>query len=272
MLEQVMSIAREAAVFMQNRDFQIENKGSVGNDVTSADKQVQKYIKDKLKALDASIGFIGEEDGEQDYGARRAWVVDPIDGTANFIRGLNASAVSIGLVEDGEAVLGVVYNPYQDELYGAQKGKGAFLNGSPIRVSDQDFSHSMYCTAFSLYHKELSEICQKILADVYSECEDFRRIGTAAIELTALAAGKVELYFEIRLYPWDYAASACIIKEAGGYVGSIFGESDGAGAALSYTGPSPIVAANNKENYERMMTIIKRYIPNELEKGFEKYA
>lgn len=260
MSEQVMQIAKEAAAFMANRDFQVENKGSVGNDVTSADKQVQKYIKDRLRRLDPSIGFIGEEEGEQDYGARRAWVVDPIDGTANFIRGLNASAISIGLIEDGEAVLGVVYNPYQDELYSAQKGKGAFLNGIPIHVSDRDFAHGMCCTAFCLYRKELSEICQRILTDVYAECEDFRRIGTASIELTALAAGKVELYFEIRLYPWDYAASACIIKEAGGHVGSISMQPGGGDAALSYTGPGPIVAANSKENYEQMLAIIKRHM------------
>lgn len=261
MLEQVMQIAREASVYMKNREFQVENKGGVGNDVTTADKNVQEYVKEKLYQLDPSIGFIGEEKDEQDYDSRLAWVVDPIDGTANFIRGLNASAISIGLIEDGEAVLGVVYNPYQDEMYAAKKGEGAFLNGVPIHVSNRDFGHSAYCTAFSLYRKEFGTICQDIMSDVYSECEDFRRFGTAAIELTYLAAGGVELYFEMRLSPWDYAASVCIIKEAGGYIGTIPRDSKGNQANLIYTRPIPIIAANKKENFEHLLELVKKHVP-----------
>lgn len=269
MIEQVIKIARDAAQFMRTRSFSIENKGMVGNDVTTADKNVQEYIRKHLAELDGTVGFIGEESGEQDYANMRAWVVDPIDGTANFIRGLNASVISIGLVECGDAVLGVVYNPYQDEMFYAERGKGAYLNGKPISVLDRDFCHGVYCTAFCLYRKEYAKICQQIMADVYEKCEDFRRIGTAALELTALAAGRVDLYFEMRLYPWDYAASVIIIKEAGGIIGTI--ERSETAQSLSqefklqnrhliYNRPIPIIAANNQKNYDELEKIIKRYI------------
>lgn len=269
MIEQVKEIAREAAQFMRSRSFSVENKGMVGNDVTTADKNVQEYIRRHLTELDSTIGFIGEESGEQDYSSKRVWVVDPIDGTANFIRGLNASVISIGLVEDGEAVLGVVYNPYQDEMFYAEKGNGAYLNGKQISVLSRDFCHGIYCTAFCLYRKEYAKICQQIMADVYDKCEDFRRIGAAALELTALAAGRVDLYFEMRLYPWDFAASAVIIKEAGGIIGTIernegeqalqgvFGKQN---KNLVYNRPIPVIAANNQKNYDELEKIINNYI------------
>lgn len=270
MIEQVIKIARDAAQFMRTRNFSIENKGMVGNDVTTADKMMQEYIKEHLAELDGTIGFVGEESVEQDYASMRAWVVDPIDGTANFIRGLNASVISIGLVECGEAVLGVVYNPYQDEMFYAERGKGAYLNGKQIAVSGRDFCHGVYCTAFCLYRKEYATTCRQIMADVYEKCEDFRRMGTAALELTALAAGRVELYFEMRLYPWDFAASVIIIKEAGGIIGTIERSetirslqyvSNIQNKNLVYNRPIPVIAANNQKNYDELEKIIKRYVP-----------
>jgi myo-inositol-1(or 4)-monophosphatase len=151
--------------------------------------------------------------------------------------------------------MGVVYNPYRDEMFYAEKGKGAFLNGEPIKVSDNDLQHSIFCTAMSLYNKDYAKPCLNIIEKVYEECEDIRRMGSAALELVSLAGGRVDLYFEIRVFPWDFAASEIIISEAGGYVGTIgFDET-------VFNRPIPLICANTKENYEYLRQIVLKEIP-----------
>lgn len=255
MIEKVIDIVRESSRFMKERDFTVECKGTVSNNVTSADIAVQKYLKEKLLSLMDDCGFYGEESNQQDYQKENLWVVDPIDGTTNFIRDLGCSCISVALVKSGEPVLGVVYNPYRDEMFWAEKGRGAFLNGSPIHVSDRNLEHSLFCTAFSLYNKNLAKPCQNILEKMYGRCDDFRRFGSAAIELASLACGRVDLYFEIRLFPWDFAASEIIIREAGGYVGTVGMEK------TVFNRPIPIIGANSRENYEYLRQTVLREIP-----------
>lgn len=258
-LEQVQIIVKNAAKIMSNRDFDIENKGRLGDYVTTVDKAVQKYLKEELFKAYPDITFVGEESDAKDYNVKTLWIVDPIDGTANFIHGMNASAISIGLIDEGESVLGVVYNPYADEMFYAAKGYGAFMNGTPIHVSDRKFSNSLYSSAFCLYRREHAQVCQDIMREVYSQCEDFRRFGTAAIELTQLAAGRSELYFEIRLSPWDYAGSTIIIKEAGGYIGTLYRQEDNSEEFI-FSRPIPVFAANTEENFQKLKDILKKYI------------
>ena len=131
------------------------------------------------------------------------------------------SVISVALIKDGRPVLGVVYNPYRDEMFYAEAGKGAFLNNDPIRVSDRSFDRSLFCTALSLYNKDYAKPCLNIMEEVYAQCEDIRRIGSAALELVYLACGRVDLFFEMRIFPWDFAAAQIIVREAGGYVGTI---------------------------------------------------
>lgn len=255
MINKVIGIAREAGRLMLNRDFEVQEKGSASNHVTSVDIAVQGYLKTQLMPLLSNCSFMGEESSERANESLYQWIVDPIDGTANFIRDLGCSAISIGLVKNGEAVLGVVYNPYRDEMFHAEKGKGAFLNGSPIRVSARDLKHSVFCTALSLYKKDFAKPCLNILEKVYAECEDFRRMGSAAVELVSLACGRVDLYFEMRVFPWDYAASEIIIREAGGYVGTIGYDH------LVFNRPLPLFCANTQENYEFLRQIVLKEIP-----------
>ena len=260
----VLPIIKEASSLMKKRDFWIENKGNVGNDVTAMDVAVQEFLIKTLAEAFPESTFMGEEDetvwsSERVAETKWLWIIDPIDGTSNFIRDLKASAISVGLLHYGNPYLGVVYNPYIDELYYAQKGKGAFLNDTPIHVSGRDFAHSHFCTAASLYNKSLAAPCFSIMQEVYMQCDDFRRFGTASIEMTDLAAGKVELYFEMRLFPWDYAASAVIIEEAGGFVGTC-SYLDG----LCYHKPIPILAANTRENYEKLAAIVNKHVPKAL--------
>ncbi len=234
--------------------YSVSTKGSVSNLVTSADKAVEKRLKTELLKILPEAGFLGEEGSRTEEKSYR-FVVDPIDGTANFIRNLNCSAISVGLLKDGVGVLGVVYNPFTNELYYAEKGKGAFFNGEQIKVSNRDFSHSLYYTALSLYKKDLAENCLNILREVYQQCDDFRREGSAALELCRLASGKAELYFEIRVFPWDCAAAEVILTEAGGVFKHLFAED------LDIAAPFPIIAANNNQNLEKLEKIVKKEVP-----------
>lgn len=255
MIDKVIDIVRESSRMLKDRNFDIQSKGTASNNVTSADLAIQAFLKDRLISLIEDSGFIGEESEKNDYENCYLWVVDPIDGTANFIRDLGFSAISVGLVKDGRPVLGVVYNPYRDEMFYAEEGKGAYLNGRRISISQNDLEHSVFCTAASLYNKDLAKPCFNIIEKVYSECDDFRRIGSAVLELVSLACGRVDLYFEMRLFPWDFAASEIIIKEAGGYVGTIEFE------RTVFNRPIPIICANTKENYEYLRRIVLEEVP-----------
>ena len=240
--------------------FSVETKDSVSNLVTSADKAVEQRLKTELLKILPDACFLGEEGSRTEEKSYR-FVVDPIDGTANFVRNLNCSAISVGLLKDGVGILGVVYNPFTNELYYAEKGKGAFLNDKPIKVSKRDFSHGLYYTALSLYKKPLAESCINILREVYKECDDFRREGAAALEICRLASGKAELYFEIRIFPWDCCGAEIILTEAGGGFKHLYTENRDIAA------PFPIIAANSNENLEKLEQIVKKEIP-ELPKDY----
>jgi myo-inositol-1(or 4)-monophosphatase len=255
MINKVIEIVREASGLMHNRDFDVQSKGTASNNVTSADLAVEDYLRSHLVPLLDHSTFVGEESNENDYKSSCQWIVDPIDGTANFIRELRQSAISVGLVKEGRPVLGVVYNPYSDEMFYAEEGKGAYLNNKQIRVSDRDLEHSMFCTAMSLYNKNYAKPCFNIIEKVYDKCDDIRRFGSAALELCALAAGRVDLYFEIRLFPWDFAASEIILREAGGYVGTIGFDT------TVFNRPIPLICANTKENYDYLRKVVMQEIP-----------
>ena len=258
MLEQIAKIVREASELMKPENIKVEQKGNDSNYVTTADVNVENFLKEHLLALLPGSSFVGEEGDEATADTEFVWVVDPIDGTSNFIRNLGLSAISVGLLRNREPYIGVVYQPYRDEMYTAKVGEGAFLNGERIHVSDRDFRHSHLCSAMSLYNKDYAPPCFRIIERVYEESDDLRRLGTAAVELVYLAAGRVELYFEIRLFPWDVAAAIPIITEAGGFVELMFEDK------LPLDRPMPVIAANTKENMERLKEIVYEEIPEKL--------
>ena len=252
----VCDIVRAASSLMDRTGgFKVHDKGVRENIVTSSDLAVQHFLTQELKLRYPEVGFLCEEEDFHDVAGHDAvWVIDPIDGTANYARGNENCCISVALVKKGEAVLGVVYSPWRGELYTAEKGKGAFCNGKPLHVSARPFGQGILFTAMSTYRKELARTCSDIIYDVYMECNDVRRTGSAAVELCLMASGFAELYFEMRLMPWDYAAASLILTEAGGAV------CDFEGKAPSLFKPSLFIAANTRENCQRVLDAVHRHL------------
>ena len=254
-LEQIAAVVREAAGLMVRSGFEVHDKGSRENLVTSSDIAVQHFLTERLGELLPGSGFLCEEEDLADVGHRDVWIIDPIDGTANYARGNENCCISVALVRGGILTAGVVYSPWRDELYCAEKGAGAFCNGKPIHVSGRSYEDGILFTAMSTYRKEFARPCSDIIFDIFMDCNDFRRSGSAAVELCLMAAGQAELYFEMRLMPWDYAAASVILEEAGGAICSFDGE------APSLSRPSLIIAANNPQNCAQILDRVRAHLP-----------
>jgi len=259
LVEQVKEIVLASAQFTKVDSFSVEEKeGESWNIVTSADVAVQDYLQKELLALIPGAGFQGEENHQQDIAKEVCWIVDPIDGTTNFARGMQQSGISVGLREGSELVLGVVYNADLDDMFWATKGNGAYLNGKGLSVSNKDFAHSIICTAMSLYRKSYAKMCSDVLLETYGQCADFRRFGVASLEICYLAAGRVDTFFELRLFPWDFAAAAVILREAGGIISTMVWDNGPArlSSDMILDAPSPIIAANSEANLKKLGSII----------------
>lgn len=212
-----------SATDIQRRIHQKEGKG---NFVTDYDSKVQAVLKEKLLKLVPGAVFFGEEDDadKADVSKGYAFIVDPIDGTTNFTKGLDMSCISVALAKDGYPVIGVVYNPYKNETFYAEKGKGAYLNGKPIHVSDKTLEEGLVFFGTAPYNPEYAEKSFRLLYRYFEKTQDVRRSGSAAIDLCSVACGRAELYFEMLLNPWDFAAGSLIVEEAGGNVTDMEGK------------------------------------------------
>lgn len=228
LLSKIIEIVHECGEIMLSAtdiERKIHQKAGKGNFVTEYDSKVQEKLKTRLLALVPEAVFMGEEDemDRTDISQGYAFIVDPIDGTANFTRGYNASSISVALARDGFPVLGVVYNPYDKETYYAEKGKGAFLNGERIHASERTLEEGIILFGTSPYYQELKKRAFEIAFRYMSWGEDLRRSGSAALDLCMVASGRAEFFFELVLCPWDYAAAALLVEEAGGFVGDLKG-------------------------------------------------
>ena len=254
-VEKIIPIAREAGKLMVRSGFDVMEKDTSANLVTSSDLAVQQFLVGRLAEILPDAGFFCEENDFGDLNHEYVWIIDPIDGTANYARGIDHCSVSIALAKGGEVIAGVVYSPWRNELFHAEKGSGAFLNGSPIKASDRPLKEGLFCTAMSTYRKEFAKICSDIIYAIYMRSNDVRRFGSAAIELCMVASGQIELFFEMRLQPWDYAAASLILAEAGG-VSCGFD-----GCPMSLSNPSLTLAANNQENLSELLSTVRRHLP-----------
>lgn len=243
-IENIVKVCAKQIIDIKQAKIKIDNKEGIGNIVTQYDKKIQEELKSNLLKLLPEASFIGEEN---DYGKivnpGYTFIVDPIDGTTNFSRGLSLSAISVALLKDAEPYIGVCYNPYIDEMFIAQKGQGAYLNGKAIKVSNKKLHEGIVLTGNAPYYADMREKSLITLKNFAMIASDFRRFGSAVIELCNIACGRAELYFELKLQPWDFAAGMLIVEEAGGKVSQMNGEK------MPFDKPTSIFASNNKENY-----------------------
>jgi len=226
-----IEIAKNAGDFIRNEGMKfstndIETKGK--NDFVSyVDKGAEKLIIDALSVLLPESGFIAEENTSTTKGVVYNWIIDPLDGTTNFIHGLSPHAVSIALQENGKTVVGVVYEIGMDECFYAWKEGGAFLNGKKIHVSDKNkVADSLIATGFPYKDFGKLERFMHTLTYFMQNSHGLRRLGSAATDLAYVACGRFESFYEYGLSPWDVAAGAFIVEEAGGLNCDYSGEDD----------------------------------------------
>ena len=235
-------VARSSGKFMaeERKSFdvsKIETKG-LHDLVSYVDKTSEKRIIAGLQKLLPESGFIAEEGTSKKHGMRFNWVIDPLDGTTNFIQGVPVYAVSIGLLDYNEMVLGVVYEVGRDECFYAWKEGGAFLNGKPIHVSARnDINDALLATGFPYNDFSKLEGYIEFLKWTMTNARGVRRLGSAATDLAYVACGRFDAFWEYDLKPWDVAAGSLIVKEAGGKVSDYSG-------GINYLFGKEIVATN----------------------------
>ena len=235
-----MQIARRAGEeFLKRQLSSIASKEGHANYVTDIDCRVQAYLEEALTGLLPGSLFIGEEKENQALTDAPTWIVDPLDGTTNMIHDYHLSAVSIALCEGKQPAAGLIWQPYTQEMFYAEAGKGAFLNGRPIHVSETPFREALVAVGTAPYYEELTETGMALALDYIRACADIRRSGSAAIDLANLACGRHDIFFELRLKPWDYAAGSLIVREAGGAVMMPL-----AGGEMNYDLSTSILAAS----------------------------
>ena len=241
-LKAICGLVRDCGGIIRGADrenIRIDAKSGPADFVTDYDKKVQNALQRGLADIIPDAHFIGEEGSTRLFDDKgKFFIVDPIDGTTNFIKNLHASAISVALAVDGAVELGVIYNPYLDELFTARRGRGAFCNGSQLHVSSEPLENALVIFGTSPYREDLSEKSFKLAYAYLKKAVDVRRSGSAALDLCAVAAGRADLFFELSLSPWDYAAGALIVEEAGGIA------SDADGGKLAYDHPCSVVARN----------------------------
>jgi len=226
----------------------IEYKGL--NDLVSyVDKNAEKQLVYNLSKLLPGSGFITEEDTVNKPGENYTWIIDPLDGTTNFIHGIPTYAISVALYEAEQPVIGVVYEINRGEMFSAWKGGGAFLNHKRIRVSENaSLSRSLLATGFPYYQFDKQEQYMQLFAEMMRKCHGLRRIGSAAVDLAYVACGRFDAFFEYNLNAYDVAAGAFIVQEAGGEVMNFSGSSE-------FIKDREILATNAKVSDEILATI-----------------
>jgi myo-inositol-1(or 4)-monophosphatase len=241
----VMSSAARKAARGLVRDFgeveqlQVSVKGP-GDFVSTADLRAERTLKTELSRARPGYGLLFEEGGETEgTDPHHRWVVDPLDGTTNFLHGIPHFAISIGLERDGEIVAGVIYEPTRDEMFWAEKGTGAYLNDRRLRVSGRrQLAESVIGTGLPFGGRGDHPKYLATLERVMAATSGVRRLGAAALDLAYVAAGRFDGFWEFGLFPWDIAAGLLLVREAGGFVSDLAG-----GQAMMTSGN--VLAANS---------------------------
>lgn len=241
LLKEAVTAVREAGLLFGDRVLAAHIKRKQARDfVTEVDTGIQELLRRRLSDILPEAKFMGEE---QDNSALDTsglvWILDPVDGTTNFIHRLRHSAISLALVDGGEPVLGIIFNPDTDELYTAVAGRGAFLNGRAIHVSRTEaLAECLIDVGTNPAIRDQAGRNFEVMRAVYDRCVDIRRMGAASLDFCNVADGRIDAYTECRLNPWDYAAGLIIAGEAGAVV------TDLRGRQPDMFRPSDVIVAN----------------------------
>ncbi len=250
-VKQMIAVAKEAGAFILNREvLRVDQKGDVANIVTNMDIAAQELILSRLTTILPEAKVIAEENNTFAFDEGYVWVVDPIDGTTNYAYDCKFSCVSIALLHEKAGYLGVVYNPYLDELFVGIKGEGSTLNGKSIHVNETKLKSSLIVVGTSPYAKEKANLTFDNLKKLFIYGRDIRRSGSAVLDLCYVACGRYDAFYEASLAPWDFSAASLIIQEAGGLVGTTKEEIWG------YEKSIPLIAGN-EQNFHAIHTLIQ---------------
>ena len=252
MLEKIIDTVKKAGEIIlsaHNQENAVTAKEGKKNFVTKYDVAVQEFLFEELGKAFPEAEFVGEE-GENNFESNALrFIIDPIDGTTNFMQDYRCSCISVALCKENDLIAGVVYNPYTKEIFSAEKGKGAYLDGKKISVSDRPLSDGLALFGTSPYHPENTDETFALMRKVFDFCRDLRRSGSAAYDICAVACGRCEVFFEKELQPWDVAAGTLILKEAGGLALNFEGNN------ISFSRPEDVIFANPKA-YEEFVTLL----------------
>ncbi len=254
----VQEVVKECGAFIKKESIgfrattDVETKGH-SNFVTYVDKTSEKMLVESLGKLIPESGFIAEEGTTEKKGDRYNWVIDPLDGTTNFIHGLSPHSISVALMEAGEIVVGVVYEITNDEMFYAWKGSKAYLNGDVIEVTKHDeHQQALIATGYPYYDFGLMDKYFLALKEFMEKTSGIRRLGSAAADLCYVACGRFEAFWEYALHAWDVAAGVLIVRQAGGVVTDFNG-----GDGFLFNGD---IIASNARYFDKFYEIVHKHL------------
>jgi myo-inositol-1(or 4)-monophosphatase len=259
-VQQVLKTAQEAA--RKAGRYLLDNRGRVDREtagekqkndfVTEVDKTSEKMIIEHILSDFPDHQVLAEESGARQTSSAFQWIIDPLDGTTNFVHNIPVFTVSVAVKQDDKVIAGVVYQPVQDEMFTAVQDKGARLNGVPIRVSDTgDFSRAFLATGFPHHCKRRLPQFARAFSDIFFYSAGVRRLGSAALDLCYTACGRFDAFWETGLNAWDVAAGSLVVQEAGGLVSDFWGNSNYLDSGFIVAG-SPII-------HKRLVEILSTY-------------
>ena len=255
-LEFLMEIGRQAGEILREgygKEHQVEYKGPIDL-VTEIDKRSEKFLVERILGQFPDHMIVAEEGGLTDGQKGNLWIIDPVDGTSNYAKGLPMFCVSIAYAAEGKMKLAAAYDPLRDEMFTAEKGMGAWMNGRPIHVSDvDDLTTSMLVTGFP-YDMDQKENNIEYFIHFVRKAHTVRRLGSAVLDQTYVAMGRLDGYWESGLSAWDIAAGTLIIEEAGGKVTTLTGAPD-------YMKPPYDIIAANPKLHRIMLDELQKYLP-----------
>lgn len=250
---QMIAIVKEAGTIMRGASLDasgIYDKEGISNFVTRYDKEVQEYLISHFKELLPDAHYLAEEEGmQQSPGDGYCFIIDPIDGTTNFIFDYKHSCISVGLAFKGKMVFGVVHQPYLNETFAAIKGMGAWLNEKQIHCSGKGLEENLVAFGCARYNSDDTDRIFDYAKKLYLYSLGIRNGGSSTLDICRVAAGRNGLYLELMLQPWDYAAASLILQEAGGVITQIDGK------AITLDAPCPILAGSQLCHEEAIICI-----------------